>query len=120
MTAGWLTSGQVGQVARYWPGAADLDLDELGALLASAAIQCDAYAPQVTETALVDGVETTVEAAAPDNYLHAQVLQARALYRSTMAGFGDQIGVDGQAVQVFPMDWTVKLLLRPKGRPRVG
>ena len=120
MTTGWLTSSQVSQVARYWPGAADLDLDELGALLASAATQCDAYAPQVTIATTVDGVTTTVEGAAPGNYLHGQVLQARALYRSTMAGSGDQIGVDGQAVQVFPMDWTVKLLLRPKGRPRVG
>ena len=120
MTTGWLHAGLIGTVQRYWPGAADIDLAELDALLASAAIQCDAYAPQVTENTLVDGVETTVEAAAPDNYLHAQVLQARALYRSTMAGSGDQIGVDGQAVQVFPMDWTVKLLLRPKGRPRVG
>ena len=120
MTAGWLTSGQVSQVARYWPGAVDLDLDELGALLASAAVQCDAYAPQITITIPVDGVDTEVEGVAPGNYLHGQVLQARALYRSTMAGSGDQIGLDGQAVQVFPMDWTVKLLLRPKGRPRVG
>ena len=121
MTTGWLTSGQVSQVARYWPGAADLDLDELGALLASAAIQCDAYAPKITYTVTnEDGTTENFEGYATDNYLHAQVLQARALYRSTMAGSGDQIGLDGQAVTVFPMDWTVKLLLRPKGRPRVG
>ncbi len=105
MTAGWLTPSNVTMVARYWPGAVDLDLDELAALLASAAVQCDAYAPQVE--------------VAPDNYLHAQCLQARALYRSTMAGSGDQIGIDGQAVQVFPMDWTVKNLLRPKRGPWV-
>ena len=120
MTVGWLTASNVGVVARYWPGASDLDPGELDALLSSSAIQCDAYAPAVTSTTLVDGVETEVEGFAPENYLHAQALQARALYRSTMAGSGDQIGIDGQAVQVFPMDWTVKLLLRPKGRPRVG
>lgn len=117
MTTGWLHAGLIGTVQRYWPGAADIDIAELDALLASAAIQCDAYAPQITVTTLEDG--TTVEGIAPDNYLHAQVLQARALYRSTMAGSGDQIGIDGQAVTVFPMDWTVKNLLRPKRGPWV-
>ena len=119
MALGWLTAGNMTMVSRYWPGASDLDPAELDALLTSAAIQCDAYAPAVTTTTLVDGVETEIEGYAPENYLHGQVLQARALYRSTMAGSGDQIGVDGQAVQVFPMDWTVKSLLRPKKGPWV-
>lgn len=117
MTTGWLQAYQIGDVRRYWPGAEDIDPLELDALLISSAIQCDAYAPKITTTTLVDGVETEIEGDAPGNYLHAQVLQARALYRSTMAGSGDQIGLDGQAVTVFPMDWTVKNLLRPKRGP---
>lgn len=118
MTTGWLHAGLIGTVQRYWPGAADIDSAELDALLASAAIQCDAYAPKITYTVTnEDGTTETFEGYATDNYLHGQVLQARALYRSTMAGSGDQIGLDGQAVTVFPMDWTVKNLLRPKRGP---
>ena len=119
MTIGWL-SGPGRQVQNYWPGSVDVDAEELGALLTSAAIQCDAYAPKMTITDIaVVGTTTECEDYAPDNYLHAQVLQARALYRSTMAGSGDQIGVDGQTVTIFPMDWTVKNLLRPKRGPWV-
>lgn len=120
MTAGWLGASQISIVQRYWPGADDLDPAELNALLTSSAIQCDAYAPKITYTVTnEDGTTATHEGYATDNYLHAQVLQARALYRSTMAGSGDQIGLDGQAVTVFPMDWTVKNLLRPKRGPWV-
>lgn len=120
MTTGWMVAGQIGTVSRYWPGAVDLDPDELDALLTSSAIQCDAYAPKLTFTdTAVDGTTTEYEDYAPENYLHGQALQARALYRSTMAGSGDQIGVDGQTVTIFPMDWTVKALLRPKRGPWV-
>ena len=105
---GWLDAGNITEVRGYWPGVDEVDLDELALLLASAHVQCAAFAPDL-------GDDVTV----PANYRHAQVLQARALYRSTMAGSGDQIGIDGQAVQVFPMDWTVKNLLRPKRGPWV-
>lgn len=47
----------------------------------------------------------------------AQIMQARALYNSVTAGRGDQLGPDGLAVTVYPMDWTVRNLLRPR---RVG
>lgn len=49
----------------------------------------------------------------------AQVMQARALIRAQTTGANDTQGMDGMSVTVFPMDWTVKNLLRPKkGRPR--
>ena len=71
--------------------------------------QCVAFAP-VPKTALV-----------PERYRRALVMQARALYRATLVGSGDSIGLDGISVTVFPMDWTVKNLLRPKrGVPNVG
>lgn len=107
--AGWLTVNDIDELRTYWPGADDVDPPELALLLASSQAQCAAFAPEV-------GVDEV-----PDNYRHAQVLQALALHRSTLAGVNSNIGMDGQAVAVFPMDWTVKLLLRPKlGRPRLG
>ena len=105
---GWLSAGNITEVRGYWPGVDEVDLDELALLLASAQVQCAAFAPDL-------GDDVTV----PANYRHAQVLQARALYRAGMAGSNDQIGLDGQSVTVFPMDWTVKLLLRPKRGPWV-
>lgn len=50
----------------------------------------------------------------PNRLALAQKLQARALLRSSSAGSGDQTGIDGLSVTVFPMDWTVKNLLRPR------
>lgn len=105
---GWLDAGNITEVRGYWPGVDEVDLDELALLLASAQVQCAAFAPDL-------GDDVTV----PANYRHAQVLQARALYRAGMAGSNDQIGLDGQSVTVFPMDWTVKSLLRPKRGPWV-
>ena len=105
---GWLDAGNITEVRGYWPGVDEVDLDELALLLASAQVQCAAFAPDL-------GDDVTV----PVNYRHAQVLQARALYRAGMAGSNDQIGLDGQSVTVFPMDWTVKNLLRPKRGPWV-
>ena len=56
----------------------------------------------------------------PARFRTAQTKQARALIRADATGSGDQIGGDGLTVTVFPMDWTVKALLRPKrGRRRV-
>lgn len=105
---GWLDAGNITEVRGYWPGVDEVDLGELALLLASAQVQCAAFAPDL-------GDDVTV----PANYRHAQVLQARALYRAGMAGSNDQIGLDGQSVTVFPMDWTVKSLLRPKRGPWV-
>lgn len=57
----------------------------------------------------------------PENYVAAQVLQCRALVRAGVVGSGDQTGGYGETVTVFPMDWTVKALLRPRrGKPYLG
>lgn len=106
MHPGWLAANMSGIVEQYWSAAADLEAGELDVLLTSAAIQCEAFAPEVTS-----------DTPLPDSYLHAQVLQARALHRAGIAGRDGEMGVlDGMSVTVFPMDWTVKNLLRPKGR----
>lgn len=88
---------------------ADAPADDaaLARLLQAAFEQCAAYAP-----ALAEGAEV------PGRYVLAQLMQARALYRSVLAGSGEQIGPDGMTITVYPMDRTVKALLRPRtGRP---
>lgn len=96
---GWVTQDQA---ERHWPDAANLDEETLVDYLEAAYEQCLEF---------LNGREPSV-------LLHrhrlAQIMQARALARSTSAGSGDQVGPDGLTVTVFPMDWTVKNLLRPR------
>lgn len=124
--SGWLTAAEAIE-APYWP-TCDLEPLELAALLTSARDQCEAYAPAVAYAADVSGADVhssdlddvPINATVPESWRLAQALHARALYRSGIAGSGDQIGGDGLTVTVFPMDWTVKNLLRPRaGRPVV-
>ena len=114
----WLTAAEVRAADLYWSSSDELPSDlDLAALLASARVQCEEYAPTLVDT-LADG--TVVVRVPPENYRLAQALQARALWRSTSVGSGNQFGADGMTVTVFPMDWTVKSLLRPKsGRFKV-
>lgn len=79
---------------------APVDDGYLYQLLEVARIQCVEFAP-----AFVGG--------APSNYAQAQLLQARAVWASGNVSQGDQFGGDSLSVTVFPMDWTVKNLLRP-------
>lgn len=110
---GWFTSADAddpdGQLASAWPGHYELTDAQVDLYLAAAAEQCAAFAPALPAGAPV-----------PDRYRLAQALQARDLARAgTSVGDRDQLG-DG-AVTIFPMDWTVKNLLRPtSGRPRIG
>ena len=100
----WLIGkDDVDEVRQFWPTVDEVEPDALVVLLASDQVQCAAFAPALAVDALV-----------PVHYLQAQALQARALYRSTHANTQDGIGAEGFTVTVFPMDWTVKNLLRPK------
>lgn len=106
----WLIGTEdLATVRAYWPTVDEVDPDELVTLLASAQVQCETFAPALA-----------VDADVPVNYLKAQAFQARALYRSTVVGSGDQGGEF--TVTVFPMDWTVKNLLRPRrpGSPAIA
>lgn len=79
---------------------APLDDPALFAVLESAKDQCLAFAPAVT---LV-----------PARYRQAQLMQARALWNSGHVNSDGALGGGDVTVTVFPMDWTVKNLLRPK------
>ncbi|MFP7760907.1 hypothetical protein [Marisediminicola sp. LYQ85] len=103
---GWHT---VESAADEWEDAPTNE-DSLFALLESAREQCEAFAPAIKPGALI-----------PIRYRQAQLMQARALWQSTQANASDEIGSDGFRVTVFPMDRTIKNLLRPKrGVPLVG
>lgn len=98
-----------GALADYWPMAeSEADGYPLLLLLTAARQQCEAFAPELAPGADV-----------PESWRLAQAMQARALWRSQTVGSGNSYGSE-LTVTVFPMDWTVKLLLRPPGRPRVG
>lgn len=97
---------------------ADAPVDEavLSRYLRAAHGQCLDYLPHRRDDVTGELVPVVPDPV-PDTFVLAQIMQARALWNSVTAGSGDQIGADGQAVTVFPMDWTVKNLLRPR---RVG
>jgi hypothetical protein len=84
-----------------WRDAPDDDAI-LWTLLESARVQCVEFAPAL------DGRRP------PANYRQAELMQARAIWQSTQANASEQIGVDGYAVSVYPLDHTIRLLLRPK------
>lgn len=107
---GWITDPADPRLGVLWPGAHDYDPDDLELPLLAALQQCSDFAPALAPDAL-----------APVNWVAAQALQTRALVRAGVVGSGDQAGGYGETVTVFPMDWTVKNLLRPKrGKPYFG
>jgi len=113
---GWVDTETV---ADDW---ADAPEDEavLTSYLRAAHSQCVEYLPPVPQ-AFTGELMPNYDGSGQDPYRLrlAQILQARALWNSTHAGGGDQFGPDGLRVTVFPMDWTVRNLLRPRRIGRV-
>lgn len=99
-------------VVGWWPEAGDLDPEVLTSYLLAAWEQCVAYLPPKWLIPYPPVI--------PESWVQAQIMQARALHRSNVAGSGDQLGGDGFGVTVYPMDWTVKNLLRPRKVGRVS
>lgn len=93
------------------------DEDTLARYLGSAYEQCLDFLPQRRDE---EGVlQPVVPDPVPNRLVLAQIMQARALYNGVVTGADDRQGVDGIGVTVFPMDWSVKNLLRPKRIGRV-
>lgn len=82
---------------------------QLFTLLDSARVQCLAYAPRLSVT--LDGAEVPLPV--PTHYRTAQLMQARALWQSMRAN-ADPSAEGEFAVPTFPMDWTVRGILRPR------
>jgi hypothetical protein len=105
MWIGWVPSLEY--VRERWSDAPEDDI-VLGTYLIAAVQQCSAF------TGISDTDPIGENPELEERHCLAQVYQARALWRSGKAGNADQVGPDGFTVTVFPMDWTVKDLLRPK------
>lgn len=98
----WIdTTADADLISKVW---ADAPIEPtLTVLLDAAETQCACFAG-VTELPTVEQEQ--------GRYKMALLLQARSLQRSSLTGGNDQIGGEFP-VTVFPMDWTVKNLLRP-------
>lgn len=99
----------IGSAHGAWPDSAALEDDRLHVLLETAKRECLAYAP------LPAGLVP------PVSYREAQLLHAR---NRNAAGRIDpsngDAGGDGFALSAFPLDWTIRQLLRPqRGYKRV-
>lgn len=112
---GWVKDSSDPRLAVLWPGSEDYEEidntdDNLEFVFLVARYQCQAFAPVLL-----------IGEPIPENWVAAQVLQARALVRSGVSGSNDTSGTFDQTVTVFPMDWTVKNLIRPKkAKPYFG
>lgn len=79
-------------------------------LLETARITCVAFAPELAEGTAV-----------PLNYRAANLMQARNQWNASKVDPNGQVGADGFQITIFPLDWAVKALLRPKNpRPVIG
>lgn len=93
-----------------WRDARNLDDRRLWVLLDIARTQVTDYAPQLAEGQ-----------PPPLAYREAQLMQARNLWNASRVDPSGGEGTDTFAVTPFPLDWTIKQLLRPKrARPVVA
>jgi len=88
-----------------WIEARQLTDVQLYQLLSASRTQCIEYGPDLP----VEGGVIVV----PTHYRLAQLMQARALWQSMRAN-ADPSAEGDFAVPTFPMDWTVRGLLRPR------
>ncbi len=105
----------LGEARALWADARTLDDPTLQLLLDSANADCFAFLDPL------DAVNPEPANATASLKL-AEVYQSRARFNAlSSAGEGNAIGVEGMTVTVFPLDWQVQQLLRPKtGRPTVA
>ncbi len=107
----WLTDEQA---IALWADAANLEPDVLTLLLDSAYEDCVEFLPCLPEG------EDYADMATPSRML-AQAYQAKSRYNALLAGNDGAVGPEGNSLTLFPLDWQVKQLLRPKkGRPTFG
>lgn len=93
-----------------WKDAGRISDRRLWVLLDIARTQVSDYAPQLLEGQLP-----------PIAYREAQLMQARNLWNASRVDPSGSSGEDSFAVTPFPLDWTIKQLLRPKrARPVVA
>lgn len=88
-----------------WADAADIEPNTLDVLLETANVVCTAYAPPLTGEVI------------PSNYLVAEIMQARHVWGQLRGGNQNSYGPDGYEIQVYPLVFAARDLLRPKTSP---
>jgi len=109
---GWVDADALVETSPTW--VETTDTDDLLEALEAAHEQCLDFLNGRVPWRIPPDEDAGTPGVAPARLVLAQKLQARALLRSTYTGSRDEIGPDGMTVTVFPMDWTVKNLLRPR------
>lgn len=108
--SGWVVDPADPRLHVLWPGAVDYPAEDLAFPLYVARIQVERFGPVLAEADVV-----------PETYVAGQILQTRALVRAGYTGDNNTAGSFEETVTVFPLDWTVKQLIRPKrGMPYFG
>ncbi|WP_144719246.1 hypothetical protein [Agrococcus jejuensis] len=104
---GWYT---IAAARHDWSGAPSDD-GRLHDLLVVARHQCLEYAPTLAADAPI-----------PTRYRQAQLMQARNIWNASKTDPGaTTLGPEGFAAPVFPLDWSVQQMLRPRrGKPVIG
>jgi hypothetical protein len=102
--------------------AANAEPDDLADALHAAYEECVLYGPLDNDRRRWTEPDPSepVPPAVPARFVRAQALQARAHLRAATTGTENTQGFDGVTVTVFPMDWKVKNLLRPRKAVRRG
>lgn len=105
-----------------WADAGNMADTTLQLLLDSAHRDCFKYLdPLDGLDPLRDGAEPAPAEDLSASLRLAEVYQARARYQAVKAAGNSQVGQDGMTITVFPLDWQVQQLVRPKeGRPSVA
>lgn len=95
-TDGWMTCDEA---ALVWADAPD-DYAVLYEVLTAARTACESFAPAADPI--------------PANYRRAQLVQAKAIWAAERPTFDNRAGDEDMSIGLYPLDWNVKQLLRPK------
>lgn len=102
---GWISIDE----ARDWWRDAPHDDEYLQMLLDVAGQQVLAYGPYAVRIAIEEGL------AVPNHYRVAQLAQTRNIWNASKLDPSGTIGGDpGFSFTPFPLDWTIKQIIRPK------
>lgn len=110
------------QARKIWADAGKMPDEDLQLLLDSAHHDCFTFLdPLDGLDPLRPGADPAPSAGRAASLRMAEIYQARARYTAIKAAGENQVGADGMAITVFPLDWQVQQLIRPKpGRPSVA
>lgn len=93
-------------IFEVWSQAKDIESSTLDALMLAANEVCTAYAPALSEGAIV-----------PQAWRFAEIEQARHIWSQAVSGNAQEIGPDGYAMPSYPLVFAARDLLRPKSSP---